>query len=131
IPMHRSRSRSLRIACFAVVAFGARAAAALQAAPTPTTGAPPSSAAFAERVDVELVTVDVWVSDRQGRSVSGLAARDFQLLQDGEPVTITNFAELRGPAATSMAAAAAPPAGPAPQQSSAADPTPSAEAAGY
>jgi len=129
--MHRSRSCSLRVVCLGVVAIAAGAAAAPQVAPTPATGQPPSSAAFAERVDVELVTVDVWVSDRQGRSVSGLAAGDFQLLQDGEPVTITNFDEVRSPAATSTGAAAAAPAGPAPQPSSELDTAPSAEPAGH
>ena len=60
----------------------------------------PAAPAFAEAVDVELVTVQVWVSDRGGRPVTGLPAADFTVLHDGERVAITHFEEVRsgGPA---------------------------------
>ncbi len=42
-------------------------------------------------VDVEIVNVDVWVTDRQGHPVEGLGKDDFTVLRDGEPVEVTNF----------------------------------------
>src|SRR5688500_14469552 len=51
--------------------------------------------AVAEVVDVELVTVQVWVSDRDGRPVTGLSAADFTVLHDGDPVAISHFEEMR------------------------------------
>ena len=51
---------------------------------------------FAERVDVELVNVDVWVSDSNGDPVTGLTTADFEILHDGEPVPISHFTEILG-----------------------------------
>ena len=42
-------------------------------------------------VDVEIVNIDVWVTDRQGAPVEGLERDDFVVLRDGEPVEVTNF----------------------------------------
>lgn len=53
------------------------------------------AAAFAERVDVELVTVDVWVADREGNPVTGLGPDDFEVLHDDRPVAISYFTEVR------------------------------------
>ena len=36
--------------------------------------------AFFERVDVNVVTVDVVVTDKQGRAVTGLGRDDFEIL---------------------------------------------------
>lgn len=46
---------------------------------------------FIDRVDVNIVNVEVWVTDDQGRRVQGLGKDDFELLEDGVPVEITNF----------------------------------------
>ena len=51
---------------------------------------------FSEIVDVELVEVDVRVTDRQGRPVRGLTADDFQVFEDGRRVPITNFRVVEG-----------------------------------
>jgi VWFA-related protein len=102
--------RSLLPVCAAALAAGSLA----PAAETP--------AGFVASVDVELVTVHVWVSDRQGRPVSGLAAKDFALEHDGKPVAITHFAELRRGAVAPDAAAAAPAAAPEPGAAPAAAP---------
>ncbi len=63
----------------------------------------------------ELVQLDVTVSDKSGRNVTGLSARDFVLLEDGRPQALSHFAvggragvEEAAPAAPSVQAPAAP-----------------------
>ncbi len=46
----------------------------------------PQGSGFTERIDVELVNVDVWVSDSKGNPVAGLEARDFEILHDDQKV---------------------------------------------
>jgi VWFA-related protein len=53
---------------------------------------PDVTAPFAERVEVEVVNVDVVVTDRDGRRVTDLGRADFELFVDGEPVAIEYFA---------------------------------------
>lgn len=50
---------------------------------------------FGEIINVQLVNVEVWVTDRQDRPVNGLTADDFEILEDGKPVVISHFAEVR------------------------------------
>jgi VWFA-related protein len=50
---------------------------------------------LSERIDVHLINVDVVVTDRRGNPVSGLTAQDFEVLEDGAPREISNFAEIR------------------------------------
>jgi VWFA-related protein len=52
---------------------------------------PPPAGSFGERVDVEVVEVDVVVTGRDGRHVLDLGRRDFAVLVDGEPVEIAYF----------------------------------------
>ncbi|MBP9145637.1 MAG: VWA domain-containing protein [Thermoanaerobaculia bacterium] len=59
---------------------------------------------FAERVEVEVVNVDVIVTDREKRRVLDLNEDDFELLVDGRPVPIEYFAAPRLPAAPAIAA---------------------------
>lgn len=61
---------------------------------------PREPSAFAEIVDVELINVEVWVTDRKGRSITGLGVEDFEVSEDGDPVAISHFAEVAGPVAT-------------------------------
>lgn len=58
------------------------------AATTPEETAPEE---FFGVVDVEIVNIEVWVTDRQGKPVEGLGKDDFVVLRDGEPVEVTNF----------------------------------------
>jgi VWFA-related protein len=51
---------------------------------------------FGEVVDVQLVNVEAWVTDGGGNSIKGLSAADFEILEDGEPVEVTHFAEIDG-----------------------------------
>ena len=61
---------------------------AAQAQPQP--GAPET---FGETIDVRVVNVDVWVTDRDGNPVTGLAADDFEVRENGRPVELSNFFE--------------------------------------
>jgi VWFA-related protein len=44
-----------------------------------------------ERIDVNTVNVEVHVSDKSGRPVTGLQRGDFVLLEDGKPMEVANF----------------------------------------
>ena len=46
---------------------------------------------FLDRVEVNLVNVEAFVSDRDGNRVTDLGRDDFEVLVDGEPVEITHF----------------------------------------
>jgi len=73
------------------------AAAILVPAMAAFTGAraanPPS---FAERIDVHLVNLEVFATDREGRLVGDLSASDFRVFEDERPVTLQSFAWIDG-----------------------------------
>ena len=50
---------------------------------------------FSETVDVDLVNVEVWVTDSNGRPVPGLSKEAFSVVHDGAPVAISHFSEMR------------------------------------
>ncbi len=85
----KSNPTKLSALLSAAVCWALLAAAAAAQPPEDTTPA------FGETVDVQLVNVEVWVTDRQGNPVTGLAAGDFEVREDGKVVEITNFAEIR------------------------------------
>ena len=64
---------------------------ALMASPAVAQDGDEPASLFIDRVDVNVINVEVFVSDRQGRRVTGLTADDFEILEDGRPVEITNF----------------------------------------
>jgi VWFA-related protein len=49
-----------------------------------------------ESIEVSIVNVDVFVTDRDGRRVHGLKKEDFEIFEDGKRQAITNFAEYSG-----------------------------------
>ena len=49
---------------------------------------------FSDVIDVRVVNVEVVVTDRKGNRVRGLAAKDFELLVDGEQMPIRYFTEV-------------------------------------
>ncbi|HEX9945329.1 MAG TPA: VWA domain-containing protein [Thermoanaerobaculia bacterium] len=59
----------------------------------PLLAQPPAAPApsFGEVVEVNVVNVEVYVTDRDGKRVTGLKKDDFAVLEDGSPVAITNF----------------------------------------
>lgn len=75
--------------------------------PLPAQEPPPS---FGERVEVEVVNVDVVVTDGAGRRITDLLREDFRLEVDGKPVAIDYFAPpgARKPAAAPSADDTAP-----------------------
>lgn len=52
---------------------------------------PPPTPRFEERIAVEVITVDVVVTDRKGRPVTGLTMKDFAVFEDGRPMTLSHF----------------------------------------
>ena len=58
---------------------------------TPLFAQPAADTVFIDRVDVNLVNVEVFVTDRDGRRVVDLTADDFEIYEDGRPVEVTNF----------------------------------------
>ncbi len=67
---------------------------------------------YGEVVEVNVVTVDVEVRDAQGRQVTDLERRDFQILEDGARMELTNFERVVQPA-RAVAATAEPSTAPA------------------
>jgi VWFA-related protein len=51
---------------------------------------------FFESLAVNVVNVDVYVTDKDDKPVTGLTKDDFELLEDGRPVEITNFYAVDG-----------------------------------
>ena len=80
-----------RLATLAAVflLFAANGASQAQPEPASETGA----STFGETIDVRVVNVDVWVTDRDGNPVTGLEASDFEVRENGRPVELSNFFE--------------------------------------
>ncbi|MEE8522768.1 MAG: VWA domain-containing protein, partial [Thermoanaerobaculia bacterium] len=57
-------------------------------------------AVFTEEIDVEVVSVEVVVTDKQGNSVTGLGREDFEVFDNGRPVKLTNFYAVDGTGST-------------------------------
>jgi VWFA-related protein len=75
----------------------------------------PAPRRVGEAVQVNVVNVEVYVTDAHGRSVTGLTPADFDVEEDGRPVALTNFFVARGaepappgPTASSAVAPVAP-----------------------
>jgi len=51
---------------------------------------------FMDRIEVRVVNVDVYVTDKDGNRVTGLTQDDFELYEDKQPVPITNFYAVEG-----------------------------------
>lgn len=64
-----------------------------------------SATSFGETVEVELVNVEVWVTDEDGRPAFGLPSDAFRLKEDGDPRDVMFFSEVR-PQASQPASAA-------------------------
>jgi VWFA-related protein len=69
--------------------------AACLIAPASTQQPPQQQPTF--KVSVNVVDVDVTVKDAQGKFVSGLAAEDFEVFEDGKPQAVQNFSYIELP----------------------------------
>lgn len=83
---------------------------------------------FGDRVDVNVVNVDVFVTDKAGNPVPGLQKNDFEILEDGKQVDVSYFEAVdRGARPEPQSAAAMPepqPGTPSPALSPAVSPAP-------
>jgi VWFA-related protein len=69
----------------------------------------PPAESFGETIQVSVVNLDVFVTDKQGKPITGLRKEDFQVFEDGKPVEVSNFfAESGESGRTAPAAVAAP-----------------------
>ncbi len=71
-------------------------AAAAESVPPPAPSAAPAAEEpepefFADTVNVNVVNVDVYVTDKSGKRTRGLDKDDFELFEDGRRVEISNF----------------------------------------
>ena len=51
---------------------------------------------FIDTVDVNIVNLDVFVTDKKGERITGLTKDDFELFVDGDPAPISNFYAVEG-----------------------------------
>src|SRR5438445_1313803 len=51
----------------------------------------PAPPPLAEKITVNVVNVDVSVTDKRGHPVRGLQRQDFEILEDGQPQEVSNF----------------------------------------
>jgi VWFA-related protein len=84
----------------------------LTLSPTVWPDVPKSPESFFESIDINVVNVEVYVTDKHGQPVPGLTRADFELREDGKPVELTNFYAGEGPAVPAASAAAGLPAAP-------------------
>jgi VWFA-related protein len=52
---------------------------------------PPGSGEFFDSIDVSVVNVDVFVTDKKGNRINGLTRDDFEIFEDKKPMAVTNF----------------------------------------
>jgi len=79
----------------------------LFAAAPPAAPAPSAAETFSDSIQVSVVNLDVYVTDKQGKPVTGLRQEDFTVLEDGKPVEVSNFFAENGRTAAAVAAPAA------------------------
>ncbi len=51
---------------------------------------------YVDTVEVNLINVDVYVTDKDGNRITGLTQDDFEIYEDGKPMAITNFYAVEG-----------------------------------
>lgn len=69
--------------------------AVLAAGPATAQGPPEDAPPLVDEISVEVVNVDVVVTDDKGRPITGLTADDFEIYEDGERREVTNFFSFR------------------------------------
>ncbi len=46
---------------------------------------------FIDTLDVNVVNIEVFVTDKKGNPITGLTRDDFEIFEDGRPIEVTNF----------------------------------------
>ena len=77
----------------AVLLLAGSALSAQKPAPAAPGGEPEQ---FGETVNVNVVNIDVYVTDKSGKRISGLKQEDFEVFENGKKVAITNFYAVEG-----------------------------------
>lgn len=88
-------SRTL-IACLLLAGSVLSPTSPTSAQQKPAAPAPDEPEQFGETVNVNVVNVDVYVTDKSGRRISGLTQDDFEVYENGKKVAITNFYAVEG-----------------------------------
>jgi len=88
--MHPTRPRFIP-ALLLILAGGLAFAAGLFAQDSASETETETPPLFFETVDVNVVNVEVIVTDRDGKAIRGLERDDFEVFEDGERVEISNF----------------------------------------
>lgn len=95
--MHPHRILPDPFSRFLVLVLVAAVAVAGAAVAQEEPGAGADRPLFVDRVDVDIVNVEVFVTDARDRRVTGLEMDDFEVLVDGEPVELSNFFSVSQP----------------------------------
>jgi VWFA-related protein len=93
---------ALALGLLGILPFPLRAAAPPAAPAAPVTAA---AETFSESIQVSVVDLDVFVTDKAGKPVTGLRKEDFTVLEDGKPVEVSNFFAENGRTAAAASAA--------------------------
>ena len=111
-------SQRILVALWLLMALGLAGSVSAQGRkpgdPVPKEGTDAKDELFVDVVNVGVVNVDVYVTDKKGNSVGGLNKSDFQILENGRPVEVTNFYAVNNGKATTPTTEVAPPVAPAP-----------------
>lgn len=89
--MSTMSSRRYLAVCLAAAVLGAGAVGAQRAADPKPGQKQEGQEFFLDTVNVSVVNVDVYVTDKKGNRVNDLTRDDFEIYEDGRPVAITNF----------------------------------------
>lgn len=91
--MHKTDGKATGWAVWGAIGWIAAASAVAQ---TEETGpVPDPSRAFHDRIEVQVIEVEVVVTDERGQRVTGLTRKDFELYLGDEPIAIEYFDEVR------------------------------------
>jgi VWFA-related protein len=87
----KSTRQTLTSCLLALLAVAPAAAQAPVAAQAPPAKPDARQDSYIESVNVSVVNVDVYVTDKSGKRITGLTQNDFEITENGKPVAISNF----------------------------------------